>query len=166
MPKLQKLKVILLDNYQEQVHLYLSKMGVAQYIKVDCEENGNNGFLNTCEIPTDESLMNSEIQTRIKKKFGELNLKPDRSIDDVALLPGESIKEILYSMEKKLKEIEEEPDPIIEMLDLASSLIKTTEQQLHARKISTKKLNTENIFPFFLPDIILLKRYFLRPNMN
>jgi V/A-type H+-transporting ATPase subunit I len=147
MPKLQKLKVILLDNYQEQVHLYLSKMGVAQYIKVDCEENGDKGFLHACEIPSDESLMNSEIQTRIKKKFGELNLKPDGSIDEVALLPGNTIKEILHSMEKKLKEIEEEPDPIIEMLDLASSLIKTTEQQLHARKISTKKLNTENIFP-------------------
>ena len=69
MPDLQKLKVVLLERHQEPVLLFLSKGGVAQYIKVDCEEESYAGFLQACTIPNDESLKNSDIQTRIKRKF-------------------------------------------------------------------------------------------------
>ncbi len=121
MPDLQKLKVILLERHQEPVHLFISKMGVAQYIKVDCEEESYTGFLHSCQIPKDESLKNTDIQIRIKKKFEELDLKPDDVVNEVALLPGNTIKEILSNMEQKLTEIEEQSNPIIkQVLDLRS----------------------------------------------
>jgi len=175
MPDLQKLKVILLERHQEPVHIFLCKMGVAQYIKVDCEEESYNGFLQACSIPKDESLKNSDIQTRIKRKFEELDLKPDdvidevallpgntikeilfnmeqtasdvykrQVIDEVALLPGNTIKEILFNMEQKLTEIEKQPNPIIELLDLDSTLVKKTLQKLQEWKVSPKKLITKD----------------------
>jgi len=144
MPDLQKLKVILLERHQEPVHLFLSKMGVAQYIKVDCEEESYNGFLQACPIPKDESLKNLDIQTRIKRKLEELDLKPDDKINDVALLPGNTIKEILSNIEQKLTEIEEQPNPIIELLDLDSTLIKKTLQKLEEWKVSPEKLSTKD----------------------
>ncbi|KKL66789.1 hypothetical protein LCGC14_2141460, partial [marine sediment metagenome] len=144
MPDLQKLKVILLERHQEPVHIFLCKMGVAQYIKVDCEEESYNGFLQACSIPKDESLKNSDIQTRIKRKFEELDLKPDDVIDEVALLPGNTIKEILFNMEQKLTEIEKQPNPIIELLDLDSTLVKKTLQKLQEWKVSPKKLITKD----------------------
>ncbi len=121
MPSPEILKVILLERHQDQVLLFLSKRGVAQYIKVDCEEESYAEFLQACPIPNDESLKNSDIQTRIKRKFEELDLKPDDVIDEVALLPGNTIKEILSNMEQKLIEIEELSTPIIkQVLELRS----------------------------------------------
>ena len=122
-------------------------MGVAQYIKVDCEEESYNGFLQACSIPKDESLKISDIQTRIKRKFEELDLKPDDVIDEVALLPGNTIKEILFNIDQKLIEIEKQPNPIIELLDLDSTLIKKTLQKLQEWKVSPKKLITKDKTP-------------------
>ena len=147
MPDLQKLKVILLERHQEPVHLFISKMGVAQYIKVDCEEEQYNGFLRACPIPSDESQTLADIQTRINKKFEELDLKPDGAIGDVALLPGNTIKEILSNIEQKLGEIEEQLNPIIELLELDSILIKKTLQKLQEWKVSPIKLITKDIQP-------------------
>jgi len=118
-------------------------MGVAQYIKVDCEEELDTGFLHTCPIPNDESLMNSEIQTRIVRDFEEMHLKPDNKIHEEALLPGVTIKEILSNIEQKLTEIESESTPIIELLDLASTLIKKTGQKLKTWEASHKSLNSK-----------------------
>ncbi len=144
MPDLQKLKVILLERHQDPVHLFLSKLGVAQYIKVDCEEEPYTEFLQQCSIPKDESLKNSDIQTRIKRKFEELDLKSDDVIGEVALPPGNTIKEILSNMEQKLTEIEEQSNPIIELLDIASTLKKKTGQKLQEWNVSPKKLITKN----------------------
>jgi len=144
MPDIRKLKVILLEKHQEPVHLFLSKTGVVQYIKVDCEEGPFNELLQACSIPKDESLMNSDIQTRIKRKFEELNLNPDDRIDEVVLLPGNTIKEILTKMERKLTEIEEQSKPIIELLDLTSVVKKKTDQKLQEWKESPKKSITKN----------------------
>jgi V/A-type H+-transporting ATPase subunit I len=83
-------------------------MGVAQYIKVDCEEEAYTEILQACPIPTDESVKNSEIQTRIKSKLEELNLKSEGVIEEMAILPGDTINEILSNMEQKLTEIEEQ----------------------------------------------------------
>ena len=141
-PDLQKLKVILLEKHQEPVLLFLSSMGAVQFIKVDCEEEPYSGFLRACPIPTDESVMNSDIQTRIKRKFEEFNLKIDDVDGDVALLPGNTIKEILTNIELKLTEIEDESNPIIDLLDLTSTVVKKTGQQLQAWKVSHKKLNS------------------------
>jgi len=141
-PDLQKLKVILLERHQEPVLLFLSSMGVAQFIKVDCEEDQYSGFLRACPIPTEESSMNSDIQTRIKRKFEEFNLEINDVDGDVALLPGNTIKEILSNIELKLTEIEDESNPIIDLLDLASTVVKKTGQQLQAWKVSHKKLNS------------------------
>ncbi len=105
MTELQKLKVILLERYQEPVHLFLSKMGAVQYIKVDCEEELYAGFLEACSVPTYESLKNSDIQTRIKKDFEDLDFKTDDLVDDVVPLHGKTIKEILSNMEQKLTAI-------------------------------------------------------------
>ena len=80
MQDLQKLKVILLERHQEPVHLFLAKMGCVQYIKVDCEEEAYNGFLHACPVPMEESLINSEIQTRIQRDFEELHFKPNNKI--------------------------------------------------------------------------------------
>ena len=132
MPSLRKLKVILLERHQESVLLFLSKLGVAQYINVDCEEESYTGFLQACPIPKDELQMNSEIQTRIERKFEELDLKRDGVIGDTTLLSGNTIKEILSNMEQKLTEIEAQSNPILKLLDLASTLIKKTDQQLQA----------------------------------
>ena len=144
MPDLQKLKVILLERHQEPVLLFLSKMGVVQYIKVNCEEEPYDGFLKACPVPKNESLMNLDLQTRITRKLEEFNLKPDNEINDVALLPGNTIEEILFNIEKKLAEIEDESNNFIELLDLASNVIKETGQQLQAWELSHKKLNSEN----------------------
>ena len=144
MPNLQKLKVILLERHQEPVLLFLSKMGAVQYIKVDCEDESYTGFLQACPIPKSESLMNSDIQTRIKRKFEEFDLKPDDVIGEVTLLPGNTIKAILSNIEHRLTEIEEESNPIIDLLDLASTLVKKTGQQLQAWKVSHKNLNLNN----------------------
>jgi V/A-type H+-transporting ATPase subunit I len=143
MQDLQKLNVILLERHQELVHLFLAKMGGVQYIKVDCEEELDTGFLHACPIPKDESLMNSEIQTRIIRDFEEMHLQPDNKIHDEALLSGNTIKEILSNLEQKLTEIEEESSPIIELLDLASTLIKKTGQQLQTREASHKNMNSK-----------------------
>jgi vacuolar-type H+-ATPase subunit I/STV1 len=148
MPDLQKLKVILLERHQEPVHLFLSKMGVAQYIKVDCEEEQYTGFLQACELPSDESLQNADIQIRIKKKFEELDLEPDGKVGEAKLLPGNTIKEILSNIEQKLVEIEEQSNPIIELLELDSILIKKTLQKLQEWKVSPKELKTEEKYPF------------------
>jgi len=144
MQDLQKLKVILLERHQEPVLLFLSKMGVAQYIKVDCEDELNNGFLHTCPIPKDESVMNLDIQARIIKDIEEMHLKTDSKIHDEALLPGNTIKEILSNIEQKLTELEAESTPIIELLDLASTLIKKTGQQLQTWENSHKNLNSKH----------------------
>jgi len=106
MQDLHKLKVILLERHQEPVLLFLSKMGAVQYIKVDCEEESNGGFLHACPIPKDESLMNLDIQTRIIKDIEEMHLKSDYKIHDEALLPGNTIKEILSNIEQKLTELD------------------------------------------------------------
>jgi len=143
MQDLQKLKVILFERHQEPVLLFLGKMGVAQYIKVDCEEESDNGFLHACQIPTEESLMNSDIQTRIIRDFEEMHLKPDNKIHEEALLPGNTIKEVLSNIEQKLTEIEADSTPIIELLDLASTLIKKTGQQLQTWEASHKNLNSK-----------------------
>jgi V/A-type H+-transporting ATPase subunit I len=118
-------------------------MGGIQYIKVDCEEELDTGFLHACPIPKDESLMNSEIQTRIIRDFEEMHLQPDNKIHDEALLSGNTIKEILSNLEQKLTEIEEESSPIIELLDLASTLIKKTGQQLQTWEASHKNMNSK-----------------------
>jgi len=144
MQDLQKLKVILLERHQEPVLLFLSKMGVAQYIKVDCEEESNTGFLHVCPIPKDESLMNSDIRTRIIRDIEEMDLKNDYKIHDEALLPGNTIKEILSNIEQKLTELEAESTPIIELLDLASTLIKKTGQQLQTWEASHRNLNSKH----------------------
>ncbi|KKN67868.1 hypothetical protein LCGC14_0457480, partial [marine sediment metagenome] len=60
----------------------------------------------------------------------------------VSLLPGNTIKEILSNIEQKLTEIEDESNPIIDLLDLASTVVKKTGQQLQAWKVSHKKLNS------------------------
>jgi len=143
MQDLQKLKVILLERHQEPVLIFLSKMGVAQYIKVDCEEESNTGFLHACPIPKDESLINSEIQTRIIRDFEEMHLKPDNKIGEVSFLLGSTIKEILSNIEQRLTELESESTPMIELLDLASSLIKKTGQQLQTWEASHKNLNSK-----------------------
>ncbi|MBY9015085.1 MAG: hypothetical protein KGD68_05265 [Candidatus Lokiarchaeota archaeon] len=127
MPNLRKLKVILLERHQEPVHLFISKMGVAQYIKVDCEEESYTGFLQACSIPNDESLKNSDIQTRIKRKFEELDLNPDDVFDDEAFLTGNTIKEILSNMEQKLTVIEEQSIPVIKKIS-----------ELRSRELSKK----------------------------
>jgi vacuolar-type H+-ATPase subunit I/STV1 len=147
MPDLQKLKVILLERHQEPVHLFLSKTGVAQYIKVDCEEEQYTGFLQACQLPREESLQNADIQTRIKKKFEELNLEHDGVVSEVALLPGNTIKEILSNIEQKLAEIEEQSNPIIELLELDSILIKKTLQKLQEWKVSPQKLIAKDEYP-------------------
>ncbi|MBY8985845.1 MAG: hypothetical protein KGD65_12295 [Candidatus Lokiarchaeota archaeon] len=144
MPSLRKLKVILLERHQEPVLLFLSKLGVAQYINVDCEEESYTGFLQACPIPKDELQMNSEIQTRIERKFDELDLKRDGVIGDAALLSGNTIKEILSNMEQKLTEIEAQSNPILKLLDLASTLIKKTDQQLQAWKGTPKKSKSKS----------------------
>ena len=141
-PDLEKLKVILLERHQEPVLLFLSSLGAAQFIKVDCEEDQYSGFLRACPIPTEESSMNSDIQTRIKRKFEEFNLEINDVDGDVALLPGNTIKEILSNIEQKLTEIEDESNPIIDLLDLASTVVKKTGQQLQVWKVSHKKLNS------------------------
>ncbi len=143
MPDLQKLEVILLERHQEPVLLFLSKRGIAHYIKVDCKEELYTEFLEACPIPNDESLKNSEIQTRIKREFEELDLTPDDVIDEVALLPGDTIKEILSNMEQKLTEIEEQSNTIIELLELVSTLIKKTGQKLQEWRVYPRKLNTK-----------------------
>ena len=143
MPDLQKLEVVLLERHQEPVLLFLSKLGVAHYIKVDCEEELYTEFLEECPIPNDESLKNLDIQTRIKRKLEELDLTPDDVIDEVALLPGNTIKEILSNMEQKLTEIEGQSDTIIELLELVSTLIKKTGQKLQEWRIYPRKLNTK-----------------------
>ena len=142
MQDLQKLKVILLERHQEPVHLFLAKMGCVQYIKVDCEEEAYNGFLHACSIPKEESLMNSEIQTRILRDFEEMHLKPNTKNGDVALPPGNTIKEILVNVEHKLDEIEDESNSIIDLLDSASTLKKKKGQQLHDWEATHKKLNS------------------------
>jgi len=142
MQDLQKLIVILLERHQEPVHLFLAKMGGVQYIKVDCEEESYNGFLHACPIPKEESLMNSEIQTRILRDFEEMHLKPNNKNGKVALPPGNTIKEILVNVEHKLDEIEDESNSIIDLLDLASTLKKKKGQQLHDWEATHKKLNS------------------------
>ncbi|MHA2289517.1 MAG: V-type ATPase 116kDa subunit family protein [Promethearchaeota archaeon] len=142
MPDLQKLKVILLERHQEPVHLFLAKMGGVQYIKVDCEEESYNGFLHACSIPKEESLMNLEIQTRILRDFEEMHIKPKNKIGEVALPPGNTIKEILVNVEHRLEEIEDESNSITDLLELSSSLIKKTGQKLHNWKATHKKLNS------------------------
>ncbi len=144
MQDLQKLKVILFESHQESVLLFLGKMGVAQYIKVSCEEELDTGFLHACPIPTDESLLNSEIKTRILRDFEDMHLKPDNKIHDEVLLPGKTIKEILSNIEQKLTEIETESTPLIELLDLASTLIKKTGQQLQTWEASHKNITSNH----------------------
>ena len=143
MQDLQKLKVILLERHQEPVLLFLGKMGVAQYIKVDCEEESYNGFLHACPIPKEESLINSDIRTRIMKDIEEMDLKNDYKIYEEALLPGNTIKEILSNIDQRLTEVEAESTPIIELLDLASTLIKKTGQQLQTWEASHRNLNSK-----------------------
>ncbi|MHA2408302.1 MAG: V-type ATPase 116kDa subunit family protein, partial [Candidatus Ranarchaeia archaeon] len=82
-----------------------------------------------------------------KKKFEELGLQPDNVIDEATLLPGNTIREILSNIEQKLTEIEEQSNPIIELLNLDSILIKKTLQKLQEWKGSPKKLITKNTPP-------------------
>ena len=142
MPNLQKLKVLLLERHQEPVHLFLSKRGVAQYIKVDCEEELYAGFLEACTIPSNEALKNSDIRKRIKRDFEELDLKPDDVVDEVAPLHGNTIREILSNMEQKLTEIEEQ-SKLIQLLDFASSLIEKTDQKLLELKATPREAITK-----------------------
>ncbi len=107
MPDLKKLEVMILERHQEPVNLFLCSQGVAQYIKVDCEKEYS-GLLNACPIPKDESLKNSDIQTRIKTILDKYDLKPYNGFDHVALLPGSTIIDILSNMEQKLIDIEEQ----------------------------------------------------------
>jgi len=145
MRELQKLKVILLERHQEPVLLSLSKMGAVQYIKVDCEEESYNGFLQACPIPNDESVMNSEIQTRIERKFKEFDLKPDKVIEEIALLPGNTIKEILSNMEQKLLEIEEQSNQVLELRSRENSEKSSSEEipdlgPIHSTLLSLKRM--------------------------
>jgi len=114
-------------------------MGVAQYIKVDCEDELNNGFLHACPIPSYESVKNSDIQKRIKKDFEDLDLKIDDIVDDVVPLHGNTIKEILSNMEQKLTAIEEQ-SKLIQLVEFASTLIEKTEKKLEELKASPKKV--------------------------
>ncbi|MHA2268302.1 MAG: V-type ATPase 116kDa subunit family protein [Promethearchaeota archaeon] len=103
--------------------------------------------MHACQIPSDESQRIADIQTRINKKFEELDLKPDGAIGEVVLLPGNTINEILSNIEQKLAEIEEQSNPIIELLELDSILVKKTLQKLQEWKISPNKLNAKDINP-------------------
>ncbi len=107
MPKLRKLKVILLGKHQDSVHIFLCKLGVSQYIKVDCNKDSYLGILQACPIPEDSSDINLALKTRIKKKCEEFDLKLDEKIDNADPLPGNTIDEILFYIDEHLANIEE-----------------------------------------------------------
>jgi hypothetical protein len=105
MTELQKLEVLLLEKYQEPVHLFLCRMGVVQYIKVDWEKEYS-GLLNACPLPNEISLENSDIQKRIEKILKELDLNLENGFDEVSPLPGNTFKEILIHINESLTKIE------------------------------------------------------------
>ncbi|GAG75709.1 unnamed protein product, partial [marine sediment metagenome] len=120
-------------------------MGAVQYIKVDCEEESYTGFLQACPIPNDESVTNSNIQTRIERKFKEFDLKPDKVIEEIALLPGNTIKEILSKMEQKLSEIEEQSNQVLELRSRENSEKNSSEEipdlgPIHSNLLSLKRM--------------------------
>ena len=116
MPGLRKLKIVLQEKYKEPILLYLTKKGDVQFTKVDCEEESNEGFLQMCSVPDDKMVKNSGIQTRIKNQLQDLDLELEDHMDNVELLPGNTIDEILSNIEMKLTEIEEESKPIVEQI--------------------------------------------------
>ena len=115
MPELQKLKVIILERHQDPVLLFITRLGIAHFLKVDCEDETYTGILQACPAPDEESLMISEIQTRIKSILEDLDLKFEEIAEDVALLPGDTIREILSNMEKRLIELEEQSEKFLEI---------------------------------------------------
>jgi V/A-type H+-transporting ATPase subunit I len=145
MPDLQKLKVILLERHQDPVLLFLSKLGAAHFIKVDCEEESLTEILQACPAPDEESLMISEIQTRIKQTLDYLDLKFDDKIDEVALLPGDTIKEILSNLDKKLNEIEENSKEFLELQNRDETKEPTIEEITEKAKIHSSLLALHKI---------------------
>ncbi|MHA1521434.1 MAG: V-type ATPase 116kDa subunit family protein [Promethearchaeota archaeon] len=109
MAELQKLDVIVLQKDQDATHLFLCKSGASQYSKINCEDAVYSKLLHACPAMNDEAKINSDIRTRIKRKLDEmdeLNLKLEKKTDDVAIPPGNTIKEIISNMEHNLTEIE------------------------------------------------------------
>lgn len=108
MPKLRKLKVTALRKHEDSIHTFLCKLGVTQYITIDCNDDTYSGMLQVCPIPDASADINLDFQLRIKKICDKFNFELEEEIDTADSLPGNTVDELLSYIEEHLVKIEED----------------------------------------------------------
>ena len=125
MAELEKLDVMVLQKYRDATNIFLCKMGVSQYSKIDCDDDSYSHLLHECPLMSEESGMNSEVRSRIKRKLDELDdlgLDLDKHTDDVAIPHGSTIKEIIEHIDHEITEIEIHSNLLVDVFGKDSTI--------------------------------------------
>ncbi|MCK5346618.1 MAG: hypothetical protein KAR20_24580, partial [Candidatus Heimdallarchaeota archaeon] len=125
MAELEKLDVMVLQKYRDATNIFLCKQGVSQYSKIDCDDDSYSHLLHECPLMSEESGMNSDIRSRIKRKLDELDdlgLDLDKHTDDVAIPHGSTIKEIIEHIDHDLTEIEIHSNLLVDVFGKDSTI--------------------------------------------